>query len=261
MIKKPKKSLGQNYLIDNNILKLISCAGNINSENDIMEIGPGTGNLTKYLCKLNFNNFIAIEKDNHLYKKLTEKFNQINLINEDFLQFNLKNIHLKNLIIYGNLPYNISSQILIKLVTEYNENFKFKKLILMFQKELADRILAKHDSKEYGRISIISQWKMNIMKLKDVRPESFSPKPKIDSSILIFTPKKDYPNIKNSKNLEHITNVFFNLRRKMIKKPMHILFEDVLKVSKNLNLNLDTRPQTIEPKLYYKLCQEYEKLL
>ena len=261
MIKKPKKSLGQNYLIDNNILKLISCVGNINSENDIMEIGPGTGNLTKYLCKLNFNNFIAIEKDNHLYKKLKGKFNQINLINEDFLQFDLKDLHLKNLIIYGNLPYNISSQILIKLITEYNENFKFKKLILMFQKELADRILAKHDSKEYGRISIISQWKMNIMKLKDVRPESFSPKPKIDSSILIFTPKKDYPNIKNSKNLEHITNVFFNLRRKMIKKPMHILFEDVLKVSKNLNLNLDTRPQTIEPKLYYKLCQEYEKLL
>ena len=261
MIKKPKKSLGQNYLIDNNILKLISSAENINADNDIMEIGPGTGNLTKYLSQLNFNKFVAIEKDSYLYKKLIIKFNKINLINEDFLRFNLKKIYLKNLIIYGNLPYNISSQILIKLIKEYNENFKFKKLILMFQKELADRILAKHDSKEYGRISIISQWKMNITKLKDVRPESFSPKPKIDSSILIFTPKKDYPNIKNSKNLEHVTNVFFNLRRKMIKKPMHILFEDVLKVSKNLNLNLDTRPQTIEPKLYYKLCQEYEKLL
>ena len=261
MIKKPKKSLGQNYLIDNSILKLISYAGNINYENDIMEIGPGTGNLTKYLCKLNFNKFVAIEKDNHLYKKLIDEFNQINLINEDFLQFDLEKIHLKNLIVYGNLPYNISSQILIKLIKSYNENFKFKKLILMFQKELADRILAKHDSNEYGRISIISQWKMNIIKLKDISPESFSPKPKIDSSILIFTPKKDYPNIQNPKNLEHITNVFFNLRRKMIKKPMNILFKDVLKVSKNLNLDLDSRPQTIDPKLYYKLCQEYEKLL
>ena len=261
MIKKPKKSLGQNYLIDSNILELISVAGNVKAQNDIMEIGPGTGNLTEYLCNLNYNKFVAIEKDNNLYKELVSEFKQINLINEDFLKFDLKKIYLKNLIIYGNLPYNVSSQILIKLIREYNENFKFKKLILMFQKELADRILAKHDSKEYGRISIISQWKMNITKLKDVRPESFSPKPKIDSSILIFTPKKDYPNIKNSKNLEHVTNVFFNLRRKMIKKPMHILFEDVLKVSKNLNLNLDTRPQTIEPKLYYKLCQEYEKLL
>ena len=261
MIKKPKKSLGQNYLIDNNILKLISSAENINADNDIMEIGPGTGNLTKYLSQLNFNKFVAIEKDSYLYKKLIIKFNKINLINEDFLRFNLKKIYLKNLIIYGNLPYNISSQILIKLIKEYNENFKFKKLILMFQKELADRILAKHDTNEYGRISIISQWKMNIKKLKDVSPESFSPKPKVDSSILIFTPKNHYPKIKNHKNLEHMTNVFFNLRRKMIKKPMHILFEDVLKVSKNLNLDLDSRPQTIEPELYYKLCQEYEKLL
>ena len=130
----------------------------------------------------------------------------------------------------------------------------------MFQKELADRILAKPNSNEYGRISIISQWKMNILKLKDVSPKSFNPMPKINSSILIFTPKNSYPKIKNSKNLAHITNVFFNLRRKMIKKPLNILFKDVVKISKNLNLDLNSRPQTIEPDLYYKLCQEYEKI-
>ena len=261
MIEKPKKSLGQNYLIDNNILKLISTAGNVSSQNDIMEIGPGTGKLTEYLCNLNYNKFVAIEKDNKLYKKLVNQFEQINLINDDFLKFDLKKINLKNLIIYGNLPYNVSSQILVKLIREFSENFNFKKLILMFQKELADRILAKHNSNAYGRISIISQWKMDILKLKDVSPKSFNPAPKVESSILIFTPKKEYPKIKNSKNLEHITNVFFNLRRKMIKKPLNILFKDVLKVSKDLNLNLDSRPQTIEPNLYYKLCQEYEKLL
>ena len=261
MIGKPKKSLGQNYLIDHSILKIISAAGNVNAENDILEIGPGTGNLTRYLCNLNYNNFMAIEKDNNLFKKLVGEFKQINIINEDFLKLELKNISLKNLIIFGNLPYNISSQILIKLISEYSENFKFKKLVLMFQKELADRILAKHNSSEYGRISIISQWKMNVSKLTDVSSKSFNPMPKINSSILIFTPKNKYPKIKSSKNLAHITNVFFNLRRKMIKKPMNILFEDVLKVSKNLNLDLNSRPQTIEPDLYYKICQEYEKLL
>ena len=96
----------------------------------------------------------------------------------------------------------------------------------MFQKEVADRILAEDNSKNYGRLSIFSSWKLNIKKIMDIYPSSFFPKPKVMSSLLIFEPKNNYIKFKNSKNLEHITNVFFNQRRKMIKKPLNILFKN-----------------------------------
>lgn len=261
MIVKPKKSLGQNYLIDENILKVIANSVHVRPENNVIEIGPGTGNLTKHLNKLNFNKFIVVEKDIDLYQQLLNEFKDIEVINADILKLNFENFNLNNLIIFGNLPYNISSQILIKLIRGYCSNFKFEKLILMFQKELAERILAKFNTKDYGRLSIISQWKMEIKKLKDVHPNSFFPVPKVASSILIFTPKKISYKLKNIKNLEHVTNIFFNLKRKMIKKPLNILFKDTKEISQKLKLDLSSRPQTIEPKLYYEICNEYEKLL
>jgi len=258
----PKKSLGQNFLIDKNIIEKICDAGNLSQNNTVLEIGPGTGNLTEFILKKRPRKFYIIEKDKRLIKNLSERFeNQLVIINEDILKYDLKLLSNSDLIIFGNLPYNISSQILVNFINYSSSKFSYKKLILMFQKEVADRILAEDNSKNYGRLSIFSSWKLDIKKIMDIYPSSFFPRPKVMSSLLIFEPKINYINFKNSKNLEHITNIFFNQRRKMIKKPLNILFKDSKEVVNELDLNINLRPQNLKKETFYKICLIYEKLI
>ena len=132
--------------------------------------------------------------------------------------------------------------------------------MLMFQKEVADRIIAKCNTSKYGRLSILSNWKLNIKKIIDIKPESFSPRPKINSSLLLFTPKKNFFEIENPKNLEMITRVFFSQRRKMLKKPFNQVFKNSKEVSEKFNIDLNLRPQNLEPEIYFNLVKEYESL-
>ncbi len=258
---KPKKSLGQNFLIDDNILEIISNLGNINKHSTILEIGPGTGNLTEKLILKKPQKMILVEKDKFLSNYLKKKFNdRVDIINKDFLDLSTININYKNLIIFGNLPYNVASEILVKIIKS-SESLHYEKLVLMFQKEVAERIIAKENTKNYSRISIISQWKLNIKKIKDISPNCFYPKPKVFSSILEFLPKKNYSKINKIQNLEYISKIFFRFRRKMIKKPIGILFEDINKISKKFQINLNDRPQKLSPEMYYKICNEYESQL
>ena len=164
------------------------------------------------------------------------------------------------MIVFGNLPYNISTQILVKWIRYKNLNNTFKKFILMFQKEVADRIIAETNSKNYGRLAVLSSWKLQIEKIIDVSPNSFYPVPKVKSTVLLIKPKKEYFNLKNSKNLEHITNIFFNQRRKMIKKPLNIIFQNINEISKKLNININDRPQNLSSLKYFEICKEYESL-
>jgi 16S rRNA (adenine1518-N6/adenine1519-N6)-dimethyltransferase len=257
----PKKSLGQNFLIDKGVIEKICSSGNITENNNVLEIGPGTGNLTEFILQKKPKKFHVIEKDERLIKNLKEKFaKKLIIINEDILKYDLKLLSDKELIIFGNLPYNISSQILANFINYSYSEFSYKKLVLMFQKEVADRILAEDNSKNYGRLSIFSSWKLNIKKIMDINPSSFFPKPKVMSSLLIFEPKINFIKFKNSKNLEHITNVFFNQRRKMIKKPLNILFKDSKKVIDELDLDINLRPQNLKKDTFYKICLIYEKL-
>ena len=258
----PKKSLGQNFLVNNDILNQIVELGEIRSEDIILEVGPGTGNLTEKILKKKPKKLIVVEKDKKLSIFLKKKFNNnIEIINDDILDYNKKIYPNKKIIIFGNLPYNISTQILASWIKLNNLNSFCKKFVLMFQKEVADRILAKCNSKNYGRLAIISSWKMNIKKIIDINPNNFYPPPKIKSSLLVFEPKNNYYKINNPKNLEHITNIFFSQRRKMIKKPLKFLFENFEKVSKDLSLDLNLRPQNLDNVTYYKICSYYEKLL
>ncbi len=259
---KPKKSLGQNFLIDKNIIKLIINLGGIVEDSILLEVGPGTGNLTEQILLKNPKKLILIEKDKNLAKLLMEKFNnKIMLINDDILNVEENKLSDKKMIIFGNLPYNISTQILAKWIKHKNLNSICKKFILMFQKEVADRILANTNQKNYGRLSILSSWRLNIKKIKEISPKSFFPSPKVKSTILLMEPKTNFFEIKNPKNLEYITSVFFNQRRKMIKKPLSILFKNKDDISKKLKLNLNLRPQNLSPLVYFKLCKEYENLL
>ena len=257
---KAKKSLGQNFLIDRDVLEKITKVKSIKNKN-ILEIGPGTGNLTSFILKNNPKKFFVIEKDNVLAKNLENLFkDKLTIINNDILKIDETSLYHEKFIVYGNLPYNISTEILIKWITNLKENFWFEHLILLFQKEVADRIIANFNTSAYGRISILANWKLSIEKICDVRPESFSPKPKINSTLLLFTPKKIFYKIKESKNLEEITKVFFNHRRKMLKKPFNQLFKGNENILNKLNINLNLRPQNLNFDTYYLLAKEYEDL-
>tara|TARA_X000001036_G_C20606562_1_gene777218 strand:+ start:357 stop:1145 length:789 start_codon:yes stop_codon:yes gene_type:complete len=258
---KAKKGLGQNFLIDKNIIDKI--VETIPVENKmLLEVGPGTGNLTNSLLKKKPKKFFVIEKDNHLASLLREQFqNQIIVINDDILNFNEETLCKEKLIVFGNLPYNISTEILCKWILNLNdEKMWFSNLVLMFQKEVADRIISKFNTSNYGRLSILANWKLNVKKIIDIKPTSFSPKPKIESSLLFFSTKKNFLKLKNPLNLEKVTRVFFNHRRKMIKKPFNQMFQGNIEIFKKLNIDLNLRPQNLDYETYYKLASEYEKL-
>ena len=257
---KAKKSLGQNFLVDRNILEKITNIIQITDET-ILEVGPGTGNLTSFILKKKPKKIFVVEKDEKLANHLEETFkDQLTIINDDILKINESSLFESKVTVFGNLPYNISTEILSKWITNSTEDLWFNNLILMFQKEVADRIIAKFDTSNYGRLSIISNWKLNVEKICDIKPDCFSPRPKIDSSLLFFSPKKNFYKIKDPKNLEKVTRIFFNHRRKMIKKPFNQLFNGNKKVLYDLNIDLNLRPQNLDFNTYYKLTEAYEKL-
>jgi 16S rRNA (adenine1518-N6/adenine1519-N6)-dimethyltransferase len=260
MFIRAKKSLGQNFLIDRNVLdKIISTTKITNKV--ILEIGPGSGNLTTYILKQKPKKIFVVEKDDDLCLLLKEKFDsEITIINEDVLTISEDKISNEKLIVFGNLPYNISTEILSKWIVNLNNNFWFESLVLMFQKEVADRIIAESNTSKYGRLSILSNWKLNIEKIIDIKPTSFSPQPKIDSSLLLFTPKETSFTFKDTKNLEMLTRVFFSQRRKMLKKPFNKIFQNAKEVAEKFSIDLNLRPQNLEPEMYFKLVKEFESL-
>ncbi len=257
---KAKKSLGQNFLIDKNILEKIINTTKI-KDKVVLEVGPGTGNLTSFILKKEPKKFFVIEKDNELAINLKTKFNKnLTIINKDILKIDETKLFDEKVIVFGNLPYNISTEILSKWIVNLKDNFWFECLVLMFQKEVADRIIAKFNTSDYGRLSIVSNWKLNIKKICDIKPDAFYPRPKIESSLLFFYPKQNFVKINNPDNLEKVTRVFFNQRRKMLKKPFNQLFNGDTRIIDKLKIDLKLRPQNLSLDTYYKLAYEYENL-
>tara|TARA_Y100000768_G_C23938125_1_gene663623 strand:+ start:442 stop:1227 length:786 start_codon:yes stop_codon:yes gene_type:complete len=257
---KAKKSLGQNFLIDKNILDKITNLTKIENQ-IVLEVGPGTGNLTSYILKKNPKKLYVIEKDNKLANNLNDRFkNKLTIINDDILKIDENSLFKEKMIVFGNLPYNISTEILSKWIINLKNRFWFDCLILMFQKEVADRIIAEFNTSNYGRLSIICNWKLKIKKICDIKPSSFSPKPRVNSSLLFFHPKKNFIKINDPNNLEKLTRIFFNQRRKMLKKPYNQIFNGNTKILDKLKINLNLRPQNLNLDTYYKLVYEYENL-
>ncbi|MDA9813507.1 16S rRNA (adenine(1518)-N(6)/adenine(1519)-N(6))-dimethyltransferase RsmA [Candidatus Pelagibacter sp.] len=255
-----KKSLGQNFLIDREVLEKITNT-TIIKDKTILEVGPGTGNLTSFILKKNPKKIFVVEKDDDLAKNLDKTFkDQLTIINDDILDINENLLFNEKVTVFGNLPYNISTEILSKWIINLKDNSWFNCLVLMFQKEVADRIIARFNTSNYGRLSILSNWKLNIEKICDIKPESFSPKPKINSSLLLLTPKKNFYKINEPKNLEKVTRIFFNQRRKMIKKPFNQLFNGDKKILSKLKIDLNLRPQNLDFDTYYHLTSLYENL-
>ncbi len=256
-----KKSLGQNFLVDKNIIRKIINLVKLEKKN-IIEIGAGYGALTDEILKKKPNLLNVIEKDISLYKKLKTKysnFKNVKIYNDDILDFNLESIVKKNSIIIGNLPYNISSQILVKILRFKKWPPNFESLIFMFQKELGEKILGVYPSVNYGRLSILSNCRLKFISKFLVSKNCFFPKPKVTSMVILFKPKlKKLHNIKDILNLEKITNYFFSNKRKMINKTIKkILNEREIRSISELKLN--SRPSEVRPETYYKITELYEK--
>lgn len=263
LIQKPKKSLGQNFLIDKNIINKILKVENIEKNQTILEIGSGYGNLTEKIVQTQAKKIIAIEKDKKIANFLKDKFakfKHVEIINEDIFEVIEKKIFGGNIIVFGNLPYNISTQVLSKLVMIKKWPPWYKTLVLMFQEEVADRIISKKKS-DYGRLSILCNWRLNIKRLFNVSKNSFYPRPKINSTVLSFKPKENFKYlIKNPKNLETVTRILFSSRRKMINKNFLKLFKGNISIAKDLNLNLNLRPEEIDKEMFYKIAMKYEEI-
>ena len=255
-----KKSLGQNFLIDKNIIKKIICLSKIKNKN-IVEIGPGKGALTDEILKNKPKSLIVIEKDLELTKKLRLKYlnnNIIKIINNDILKIDIEKLIPNNASIFGNLPYNISSQILVKFIKFLKWPPKYNEIIFMFQKELGEKITGQFSTPGYGRLSILSNFRLKVISKFLISPNCFHPKPKVTSIVIHFKPKKNSKfDIKNINNLEKITNIFFSTKRKMINKNLKkILDKNQIKSLSNLKLN--DRPANLKPELYYKITELFE---
>ena len=255
-----KKSLGQNFLIDKNIIKKIINIIDIENKN-IIEIGSGKGALTNEIIKKNPKSLSIIEKDFNLSKELNLKYKNnkiVKIYNIDVLKLNIEKLCRKNSIIFGNLPYNISSQILVKILKFKKWPPKFTDLILMFQKELGEKILGKFPSANYGRLSILTSYRLKILKKFLVSPNCFLPKPKVTSLVIHFKPQLSAIILKDISNLEKITNIIFSNKRKMINKNIKKILskKDILLIN---NLKLNLRPAEIEPEIFYNIAKLYEK--
>ena len=259
-MKLAKKSLGQNFLIDKNIINKILKLSEI-KDNHIVEIGPGKGALTEEILKKKPKSLTVIEKDFELSNILKEKYfsnNVIKVYNEDILKFNLERIVKNKSTIFGNLPYNISSQILVQIIKFKKWPPKFCNLVFMFQKELGEKIIGSYHSSNYGRLSILSNLRLKTINKFYVTPNCFKPKPKVNYMVIHLQPKKELFNIKNIAQLEKVTNIFFSNKRKMINKNIKkILNEDQIKKIDNLNIYL--RPSEIKPEIYYKITEIFDK--
>ena len=258
---KLKKSLGQNFLIDKNIINKILSIETLKNQN-VIEIGPGSGNLTKLIIQKGIKKILAIEKDERFYELLKKEFvnnKKIHLECMDILKKDLNNTDLKNVIVFGNLPYNISTQILANFINLKKWPPFYKKIIFMFQKEVADRILAKSKAKQYGRLAILVNYRLEIIESFNISKNCFFPKPAVDSKIIVFTPKLNIKyDIRSIKNLEYLTNIFFSGKRKMINKPLKKIFKNYITVATKLKIDLNMRPSDLSFDEYYRLAEYFE---
>ena len=253
---KAKKKFGQNFLVNDDLCKQIINLEKITNLN-ILEVGPGNMALTKKIINKKPKKFFAIEIDSDLVKKNKTNFFSNHLINEDALKINELNLFNKEKFkIISNLPFNISTQLLVKWIKIQNNFHCIESMTLMFQKELAERIIAKQDTKKYGRITILTNAFFIVEKKLNVNKKNFSPVPKIDAEVLQFTPhKKNKIKKEEFGKLERLTSLFFNERRKKNIKKIKKIFTDQKIKEFNLNRYFDMRPENLSSEFYYYLTK------
>jgi len=257
---KHKKSLGQHFLKDKNVVKKIVDLAEIEENETIWEVGPGKGILTEELLNQN-SDLTCFEIDETLFPFLFEKFGtKINLINEDILRINWKD-HLKNnqIKIVANLPYQITSPFLFR-VTEHAANFS--RVVVMIQKEVAERINAGVGTKDYGKLSLKMQFYFNVEYGLTVKSHLFYPPPKVDSAVIVLTPRKDKPKLEDEGLFWKVVEIAFQHRRKMLRRNLQMILskEKVEELGASCKIDLARRGETLTEIDFIELYEAVQKI-
>ncbi|MDC0074907.1 16S rRNA (adenine(1518)-N(6)/adenine(1519)-N(6))-dimethyltransferase RsmA [Alphaproteobacteria bacterium] len=254
-------SLGQHFLIDKNITKkIVGLAGNL-KDKYVYEVGPGTGNLTKEILNANAKKVFTIERDkrfSNYLEDLKDSNQNLEIIYDDALKFDESKIINNQTIVISNLPYNISTQLLVKWIIS---NLQFKELILMFQKEVAQRINAERANKNYGRLSVLVQWKYISKIVMNISSSSFIPKPKVDSSIIHLIKRDKEIAPAPTREFLYILQHSFRHRRKMIKNNLRYIHPDYDKILSQAKIEGHRRAEDISIKEFCNLASIYSKLI
>ena len=256
-----KKKFGQNFLHDKNIINQIVKASNSEGKN-IVEVGPGPCLLTKILLEKNPKSVLAIETDKSflpILSKIKEDYPlKFNFIIQDILKVDLDNLIKDNYSIVSNLPYNISVPFITSLI-EKNQPVKWDSLTLTVQKEVADRMLAEVNSRQYGRLSVLTNWRSYIEKVCDIKPTCFIPEPKVMSTVIKIKPKNNITN-PSVESFKKIASAAFGFRRKTLKKSLSQLGIDGEELAKRANIDPKLRAQNLTIEDFCNLSEVYEKL-
>ena len=259
---KPKKKLGQNFLHDKNIISSIVNKANIEDE-DIIEIGPGPGILTENILNNKARSLLAIEKDDSFevnLKKIRSNYrDNFDYLINDVIDFDFKKLTKKNYKFVSNLPYNISVPFILKMI-RIRKIIPWKEMILMVQKEVAERITAKINTKNYGRLSIMVNLNNDVKKLLNVKPSSFIPRPKVDSTVIKISPKNKDINI-NNEVFEKIVKTCFSQRRKKVKNNLDQLNINTISLLELSNIDPDIRAENIDIEGFIRISRNYEELI
>ena len=255
-----KKSLGQNFLFDLNLTRRIArAAGDLNGVT-VVEIGPGPGGLTRALLMEGASRVIAVERDDRTLPALAEISEaypkRLDVISADALDVDWRNVIQGPAKIVANLPYNVATALLLGWISDEVWPPWFSSLTLMFQKEVAERIVAKPGTEHYGRLSIISQWRCTASKLFDVNRSAFTPPPKITSSIVHLVPRLVCEPNCELKKLERVTAAGFGQRRKMLRSSLKAVFENPEAILESLGLEPQRRAEEISVADFARLAQK-----
>lgn len=256
---KPKKSLGQNFILSSEITKkIVALAGSLENFN-VIEIGPGYGALTREILVHNPKSLLSIEKDRDLVKHhdqlLNEHQGKYRIIEADALHVIEEELIERPVKVIANLPYNIS----VVLFLKWLNNIKFfTNLTLMFQKEVADRITARPNSKDYGSLSVLSQLLCDIKKEFDIEPKEFFPRPKIHSSVITVNPLPTPKFAVNLETLTRLTRAVFSQRRKMLRNSLQNITNHAETVLENAKLSGNQRPENLTIEQFCLLANNVE---
>jgi 16S rRNA (adenine1518-N6/adenine1519-N6)-dimethyltransferase len=245
-----KKHLGQHFLIDQNIAKNIVDALS-NKDRETLEIGPGMGVLTQFLIK-DFPNFHVSEIDYESVEYLKQKYSDLSIIEGDFLKLDFASLFKPEMAIIGNFPYNISSQIMFKVLENRTQVIE---VVGMFQKEVAHRIASPSGSKDYGILSVLMQAFYNIEYLFSVSPDVFSPPPRVQSGVIRLVRKEDFSLPCSEKLFFQVVKTTFNQRRKTIRNSIKPLSVDSSKIDA---FYLNNRPEQLNVNQFVEICQMLE---
>lgn len=257
-----KKALGQNFLLDKNITdKIIRTSLEHQNKKSfsgefVFEVGPGPGGLTRSVLAQNPEKLTVVEMDERciaIMREIQQKVGEdkLQIINGDAMKQDFSALEGSPKNVVSNLPYNISVPLLVGWLKKISA---FDSLTLMFQKEVADRICASTRSKDYGRISILSQLLCKVERLFDINPNCFVPAPKIWSTVVLFRPSGLMIDEKTMNNLEKLTTMAFNQRRKMIRQSLKAI-PDLENKCTPLDINLTMRAEEITPQQYLQLAK------